>query len=235
MFFVDIACWDGWVARQEPRHPGKLSYGSAGASPSRLSELHWILVHHLFLIRNIAEAISLTLVNIIYHSTQGHTERLANAVAEGAQTVPGVSTKVIRVIEAEPHHVTECQGMVLGSPTHMGNVSAPMKTFMDEIISPIWINGGIPGTVGAAFTSSGSIHGDKEFAILAMLITMTQLGMTLVSLPPTGIKENKKLGYSRGVGTSVLGSHASMMPKEDLVCAQQLGIRVAEVAKKLHA
>jgi len=175
------------------------------------------------------------LVNIIYHSIKGHTERLAEAVAEGVQMVPRASSQLITVDRAQTEHVTQCQGLLLGSPTHMGNVSAPMKTFIDEIISPVWMNGGIPGTVGAAFTSSGSIHGDKEFALMAMLVTMSQLGMTLVNLPPGAIHENRHYGYSRGVGTSVLGKHASMMPKEDIACAQQLGKRVAEIAVKLHS
>lgn len=173
------------------------------------------------------------LTNIIYHSAKGHTEKLAESIAEGAQSVPGMSTKLIRVEDAQPEHVLECQGLLLGCPTHMGNVSAPMKQFMDDIISPIWINGGIPNTVGSAFTSSGTLHGDKEFAIMAMLVTMSQLGMTLVSLPPGVVRENKTYGYSRGVATSVLGLHASMMPKEDIACAFQLGKRVSEIATKL--
>lgn len=176
----------------------------------------------------------MAVIHIIYHSVRGHTEKLAESVAEGVNTVGGCTSRIITCEQARPEHVTGCQGMILGSPTHMGNVSAPMKTFMDEIISPIWINGGIPGTVGSAFTSSSTLHGDKEFAILAMLITMFQLGMTLVSLPPKGIPENKGLGYSHGVGSTVQGLQPSMMPKEDLAVARHLGKRVAEVAYRLH-
>ena len=173
-------------------------------------------------------------IHIIYHSTKGHTERLAECVAEGAQGVSGGFHRLIRVHEAQEEHITRCEGLILGCPTYMGNVSAQMKIFMDEVLSPIWMKGGIPGTVGSAFTSSSTIHGDQEFAIMAMLITMFQMGMTLISLPPMVIRENKSYGYSRGVGTSTLGMHASMMPREDCELARHLGKRVAEVAKQIH-
>jgi len=172
-------------------------------------------------------------IHIIYHSVKGHTERIAEAVAEGVEATGGCSSRLIRCQDARAEHVTGCQGLILGSPTHMGNVSAPMKAFMDDVIASVWMKGGIPGAVGSAFTSSGSLHGDQEFALLAMLVTMFQLGMTLVSLPP-GLPENKVLGYSHGAGTSVLGRQPSMIPPEDLAVARRLGMRVAEVARQIH-
>lgn len=176
----------------------------------------------------------MAIVHIIYHSDRGHTERLAEAIAQGVDGVGGCSSRIIPVEQASEQHITSCQGLVLGCPTHMGNVSFAMKKFMDEVIGAIWMKGGIPGVVGSAFTSSGSLHGDKEFTLLALQITMFQLGMTLVSLPPMSITENKELGYSHGVGTSVLGRQPSMIPTEDLEVARQLGRRVAEVAHKIH-
>ncbi len=173
-------------------------------------------------------------IHIIYHSTKGHSERLAESIAEGIQTVGGCSSRLFRVETATSQHVTDCQGLILGCPTHMGNVSAPMKIFMDEILSPIWQNGGIPGTVGSAFTSSGSLHGDKEFSLLALLITMFQLGMTLVSLPPKVIPENQYLGYSHGIATTVMNRQPSMIPAEDLAVARHLGKQVAQVTRRIH-
>jgi len=176
----------------------------------------------------------MTAIHIIYHSVKGHTERLAEAVAQGVENVGGCSSRLIRVEKARKEDVTGCQGLILGCPTHMGNVSAPMKTFIDDILGPIWLKGGIPNTVGSAFTSSGTLHGDKEFALMALLVTMFQLGMTLVSLSPMSIPENKHLGYSHGVATSVLGRLPNMMPEEDLAVARELGKRVAEIACKIH-
>lgn len=176
----------------------------------------------------------MTRVHIIYHSERGHTERLADAISQGVNLIGGCSSRMITVEQATKENVKQCEGLILGCPTHMGNVSAPMKKFIDDIISPVWMDGGIPNTVGSAFSSSGTIHGDKEFAILALLMTMFQLGMTLVSLPPMSIPENKTLGYSHGVGTSVLGRQPSMLPPEDLEVARQMGKRVAEIARKMH-
>lgn len=175
----------------------------------------------------------MAIIHIIHHSVKGHTERLAEAIAEGVESTSSCSSRIISVRDATESHITGCQGLILGCPTHMGNVSAPMKVFMDEVIGSVWVKGGIPGTVGSCFTSSGSLHGDKEFALMAMIVTMFQLGMTLVSLPPQTIPENKNLGYSHGVATSVLGRSPNMIPPEDLVVARQLGIRVAEVARQV--
>ncbi len=173
-------------------------------------------------------------IHIIYHSVKGHTERLAEAIAGGVQTIGGTSSRLFRVDEARIEHITGCQGLILGCPTYMGNVSAPMKQFMDQVLGPVWLDGGIPGIIGSAFTSSGSLHGDKEFALLAILVTMFQMGMTIVSLPPRGMPENKYLGYSHGVATSTLDRQPSMIPPEELAVAKQLGKRVAEVARQIH-
>ncbi len=176
----------------------------------------------------------MALIHIIYHSEKGHTEALAERIAEGVDTFGGCSSRLLRCQDANQDHVTGCQGLILGSPTHMGNVSAEMKRFIDHVISPVWMQGGIPGTVGSAFTSSGSLHGDKEFALLSMLVTMFQLGMTLVSLPPNSVPENQYLGYSHGIATSVMGQQPSMMPQEDRAVAKALGRRVAQIAYQLY-
>ncbi len=175
----------------------------------------------------------MAVVHIIYHSVRGHTERMAEAIAQGVEIVGGCSSRIFPIEKAGVQQVTSCQGLILGCPTHMGNVSAAMKKFMDDVLGAIWSKGGIPGVVGSAFTSSGSLHGDKEFSLLAMQVTMFQLGMTLVSLPPMSIPENKYLGYSHGVGTSVLGRQPTMIPSEDLEVARQLGKRVAEVTYQI--
>jgi NAD(P)H dehydrogenase (quinone) len=176
----------------------------------------------------------MAVVHIIYHSVAGHTERLAESIAEGVQMVSGCSARIFPVEQARQEHVTSCQGLLLGCPTYMGNVTAAMKKFIDDVIGSVWEKGGIPGVVGSAFTSSGSLHGDKEFTLLALQISMFQMGMTLVSLPPKIIQENKNLGYSHGVATSVLGRQPNMIPQEDLIVASHLGKQVAEVARQIN-
>lgn len=176
----------------------------------------------------------MAVIHIIYHSGRGHTERLAEAISLGVDGVGGCSSRIIPVEKATLQQVSSCQGLALGCPTYMGNVSAPMKQFMDNVLGEIWKKGGLPGVVGSAFTSSGTLHGGKEFALLAIHVAMFQLGMTVVSLPPMAIPENKNLGYSHGVGTSVLGRQPSLIPPEELEIARQLGRRIAETAYKLH-
>ena len=86
----------------------------------------------------------MALIHIIYHSERGHTERLADAISQGVNMVGGCSSRMITVEQAAKEHVKQCEGLILGCPTHMGNVSAPMKKFIDDVISPVWMDGGIP-------------------------------------------------------------------------------------------
>ena len=173
-------------------------------------------------------------VNIIFHSNHGHTRKLAEAIVEGARTEQGAEVQMIEVERAAQTHVTNCDALVLGCPTHMGNVSSQMKEFIDTVISQIWMNGGIPGVVASCFTCSGSLHGGKEFTLFALLSTLFQLGTTVVSLPPRQIPENQTLGFAGGIGGTSLSSDPSERPSaEERATATALGAHVAAVARQL--
>ena len=173
-------------------------------------------------------------VNVIFHSKYGHTQKLAEAIAEGAGLEPDTEVQLVEVARATKTHVTGCDAMILGCPTHMGNVSSEMKEFIDTVISQVWLDGGIPGAVGSCFTSSGSLHGGKEFTMFALLSTLFQLGMTIVSLPPRTIVENTSLGYSMGVGGTSLSSSAEERPSADeRAVGRALGAQVAKVARQI--
>ena len=90
---------------------------------------------------------------------------------------------------------------MLGAPTHIGGISADMKKWIDTKLSAIWMKGGLPGTVGAAFTASSSAHGGHEMALMGLLSSMLTMGMTIVSLPPMKIRENASSGYSYAAGS----------------------------------
>ncbi len=172
-------------------------------------------------------------VHIIYHSDRGHTRCLAEAIASGAESVRNTEVQLIEVSRAAKTHVTTCDALILGCPTYMGNVSSPMKEFIDTVISQIWTEGGIPGKVGACFTSSGSYHGGKEFTLFAFLSTLFQLGMTVVSLPPGQITENRALGFTFGAGTSSINTGENEeLDANEKATAFALGARVAQVTQQ---
>lgn len=169
---------------------------------------------------------------VIYHSEHGHTERLAFAIADGAREVKGTTVEVIRVENANQGHLLQADVIFWGSPTHFGNMSVPMKQFVDGTID-LFRNGGLAGKVGAVFTCSGAIHGDQEFALWSLLLPMLQHGMVVVGLEP-GEPANQRFGYHFGVGASSLHHGPDEKPgAEELAVARAIGRRAVTVAWQL--
>jgi NAD(P)H dehydrogenase (quinone) len=200
-------------------------------------------------------------VLILFDTRHGNTHRLALAVVEGAKSVAGAEVKLaragdtgtegippganerrkkaheafIKLPEATPDDLLWADAVILGSPTRFGNMTAPMKGFIDSTI-PIWLQGGLVGKVGACFTSSASMHGGQETTLISMMFPMFHHGMVIVGIP---YSEQRLVNTTRG-GTpygaiSVSGPAADQGPNEDeLELAKALGKRVAEVTTKLR-
>src|SRR5690606_39738875 len=101
-------------------------------------------------------------VCVVYHSGHGHTKVLAEAVAEGARSISGAEVRLVPVqqVEADWDHLGAADALIFGTPTYMGTVSAEFKAFMDKT-SQFWANQPWKDKLAAAFTNSGSQHGDK--------------------------------------------------------------------------
>lgn len=115
---------------------------------------------------------------IVYYSFTGNTEKMAKAVAEGAQKIPGVNviTRTIdRVTETELKHA---DAILLGSPTYYGNMAGQMKLFIDDWWLKYKIS--LVNKVGGAFSTGGSQTGGKENVIHSLVIAMMNAGMILV-------------------------------------------------------
>ena len=138
---------------------------------------------------------------VLYYSRHGATRDLARLIAEGIESVPGVSARlrtvplVSTVCEAtespvpadgapyvEYADLQECIGLALGSPTRFGNMAAPMKYFWDGSGSD-WMNGALIGKPACVFTSTGSMHGGQESTLLTMMIPLLHHGMLIMGLP----------------------------------------------------
>lgn len=115
---------------------------------------------------------------IVYYSFTGNTEKMARAVAEGAQKIPGVNviTRTIdKVTETELKHA---DAILLGSPTYYGNMAGQMKSFIDDWWLKYKIS--LVNKVGGAFSTGGSQSGGKEHVIHSLVIAMMSAGMILV-------------------------------------------------------
>lgn len=100
---------------------------------------------------------------------------MADLVAEGAKSVPETEVRLKTVSEATAEDLVWCDGLAVGSPTHMGTIAWEMKQWWDVVAQPLWAK--IDGKIGCAFTSSGGLAGGGELTCLALQIVMMNYGM----------------------------------------------------------
>ena len=198
----------------------------------------------------------MTKVLILYHSSYGHIERMAKAVAEGA-TEAGADVAIRRVPElmAEEHarkagmkwqqeaqfarveELPDYDAIIVGTPTRFGNMAAQMRNFWD-MTGPLWAKGSLIGKVGSAFTSSAT-GGGNEATILTVIPTLIHHGMIYVGVPysvPELLDISEVRGGSPYGAATMAGGDGSRQPSaKELAIAKAQGRRVAEVAAKLKA
>lgn len=118
---------------------------------------------------------------VLYDSMTGHTRAMAERVAEGARRTALIEVRLKSVDEAVKEDVIWCDGIAVGSPTHLGLMSWKMKRFWDSICDDLW--GKIDGRIGCAFSSSGGWGGGNEIACMSILIMLIDYGFLVFGLP----------------------------------------------------
>jgi NAD(P)H dehydrogenase (quinone) len=174
-------------------------------------------------------------IAVVYHSGYGHTQKQAEAVAEGA-AAGGAQVLLVPVAEADAQAeaLNAADAIIFGSPTYMGSVSGPFKTWMDGT-SKVW--GKWNGKLAAGFTNSASQSGDKLNSLVQLSIFAAQHGMLWISLGLMPGNNNSK-GSVNDINRlgSFLGAMAQSNADEgpdqgpiasDLETAKHLGKRVA--------
>jgi NAD(P)H dehydrogenase (quinone) len=157
-------------------------------------------------------------VLVLYHSVGGNTRRMAELVARGAERVPATEVRLRSVEEASSADILWCDGVAVGSPTHMGALSWPMKRFWDSLGDELW--GKIDGRLACAFSSSGGWGGGNEIACLSILIVLMNFGFLVFGLPDY-VGKQLTLHY----GAVLAGEPRKQEERES--CAR-LGERLAE-------
>jgi len=188
-------------------------------------------------------------VCIVYHSGYGHTEKVANAVADGVKSVADVKCQLVKAGDLtegskEWDDLDSADAIIFGSPTYMGSVSADMKRFM-EATSSRWMETKWADKLAAGFTNSGSQNGDKLNTLVSLVTFAAQHGMVWINLNQLPGNNNSKgstddinrLGASLGVMTqsNVDEGPDVAPPPADLQTAKLLGARVAECARRWTA
>jgi NAD(P)H dehydrogenase (quinone) len=193
---------------------------------------------------------------VLYYSSYGHVETMANAVAEGAAG-EGAEVVVKRVPELMPEEVAKAafvrldqaapiaspgelgdyDAIIVGTPTRFGNMAAQMRNFWDQT-GPLWGTGALVGKIGSVFTSTATQHGGQETTIISAQITLMHHGMIIVGLPYS-YGTNSEMGEISGgtpYGASTLaGSDGARQPSEnELAGARHQGAHVARIAAQLE-
>lgn len=190
---------------------------------------------------------------VLYFSRNGTTEALAREVVTGVEsqggsvarlrTVPPVSADTEATLPPIPDSgppyasyddLTECDGLVMGCPTHFGNMAAPMKHFIDGTTG-LWFGGELVGKPAGVFTSTASLHGGQETTLLTMAIPLLHHGMVYAGLPYSV----PELTTTTSGGTPYGASHVSFNRENDALSedekslARALGSRIADLAARL--
>ena len=190
---------------------------------------------------------------ILYYSHRGSVRALAERVARGVESVPGIQArlrtvpKVSTVCEAseatvptngapyvEVIDLEECAGLALGSPVRFGNMAAPMKYFWDGTVAA-WQNGTLVGKPACVFTASGSQHGGNETTLISMMLPLLHHGMLLIGLPYTepDLSTTSTGGTPYGPSHISGGSGNPVLSESESRLAFNQGQRLANLVKKL--
>ena len=170
-------------------------------------------------------------VLVLYYSTYGHIEAMANAVAEGARET-GATVDIKRVPELVPAEVAKnahfkldqaapvakvedlanYDAIIVGTGTRFGRMSSQMANFLDQA-GGLWAKGALHGKVGGAFTSTATQHGGQETTLFSIITNLLHFGMVVVGL---------NYGF------------AGQMGGKEVTGGRYQGRTIAETAKKLH-
>jgi NAD(P)H dehydrogenase (quinone) len=134
---------------------------------------------------------------------------------------------------AELQDLQECSGLILGSPTHFGNMAASLKHFIDGTGS-LWMSGAMIDKPAAVFTSTASMHGGQESTLLSMLLPLMHHGMVLMGLPYSEAALHKTSTGGTPYGASRLNSGNAPLDDDEKALCLALGRRVAQAALKLQ-
>jgi NAD(P)H dehydrogenase (quinone) len=182
---------------------------------------------------------------IVYHSAHGHTEHIARQVHLGAMGVDGIDARLVEAeeIAKSPNELVEDDGVILGSPTCLGGVSGPFKSFMDAT-GRLRRTQQLKGKLAARFTVSSLPAGDKQSTLISMFIFCTQHGMVWVGNP---ILPEQHCGVPYDEAANRLGSWSGLMAQAghsatadsfapgDLKTARMFGKHFAESLHRVFA
>lgn len=197
----------------------------------------------------------MTKILVLYYSRHGSVKQMAQYIARGIESIPGVEARIRTVPSVSPNteasepnipesgaiyatldDLKDCDGLALGSPTRFGNMAAPLKYFLDGA-SSLWLSGKLVNKAAAVFSSTASLHGGQEMTLMSMMIPLIHLGYVILGIPYT----ESDLNTTKSGGTPYGATHWSgsdgknpITEEEQRLCFA-MGKRLAEIAQKLKS
>ena len=193
-------------------------------------------------------------VLVLYYSRHGATAQLAREIAQGVDSVKGVSARIRTVPAvsanteatesdireqgppyAEPADLKECAGLAMGSPTRFGNMAAPMKYFLDGTVGT-WLAGDLINKPFCVFTSTGSLHGGQETTLTSMALPLIHHGMLWLGIPYSeqALNDTRTGGTPYGVTHWAGGQGQHPIPEHEKTLARAQDARLAKAALALQ-
>lgn len=193
-------------------------------------------------------------VLVLYYSRHGSTEHLAREIAQGIDSVKGVSARIRTVPAvsatteatdsdipaqgppyAEPSDLKECAGLAIGSPTRFGNMAAAMKYFIDGTVGS-WLAGDLINKPFCVFTSTGSLHGGQETTLTSMALPLIHHGMLWLGIPYSeqALNDTTTGGTPYGVSHWAGGQGQNPISEHEKTLARAQGVRLAKAALALQ-
>ena len=190
---------------------------------------------------------------VLYYSRGGTTAKMAQAIAQGVETVTGIEARLRTVpavsasceatedsipssgaIYCSEDDLKNCTGLVMGSPTRFGNMAAPLKYFIDST-SNLWMTGKLVNKPAGVFTATSSLHGGQETTLMSMALPLIHHGMVFCGIPYT---ESAVIHTQTG-GTPYGASHWAgtegerSLSEHELKLCQAQGKRIATLGLAL--
>ncbi len=194
-------------------------------------------------------------VLVLYYSTYGHIETMAQAVADGARST-GAAVDLKRVPETVPDAVAKAahfkldqsaalatvadlehyDAIIVGAPTRFGRMPGQMASFLDQA-GGLWARGALHGKVGGAFTSTATQHGGQEVTLFSILTNLMHFGMVIVGLPYSHLGQmtlDEIVGGSPYGATTISGDKGQRQPSAiELDGARHQGQLIAQTAQRI--
>ena len=194
---------------------------------------------------------------VLYYSSYGHIETMANAMAEGARST-GATVDIKRVPELVPDEVAKAShykldqpapiakiddlvnydAIIIGVGTRFGRMASQMANFLDQA-GGLWAKGALNGKVGGAFTSTATQHGGQEATLFSIIANQLHFGLVIVGLPYSfqgQMRLDEVTGGSPYGATTIAGGDGSRQPSDnELEGARFQGRHIAEITNKLFA